>query len=606
MSREHVAVDGMGALRRTHAAVDIDAGLVDREVVLAGWVHRRRDHGGVIFVDLRDRDELVQVVFRPDASPGAHAKAHELRSEYVILVKGVVQRRSPDTVNPNLPTGEVEVEVSELRLLNRATPPPFAIEDEIEVDEGVRLRHRLHDLRRRPLQSAMRLRHRLYQSVRSTLAEQGFLEIETPMLAKSTPEGARDFLVPSRMHGGSFYALPQSPQIMKQMLMIAGFDRYFQVARCFRDEDQRADRQLEFTQLDLEMSFVGVEEVLAVLEQVTIRGCREAANVELDAPFARLSYADAIGRYGSDRPDTRIQLELVDLTEAFRESEFRAFRAVVDKGGIVKSLPIHDAQELGRGDVDRLEAFVKKELGAKGLAWIRVTEDGEWQSPIVKFFSETEKAAIAERTGARPGSLIFFQADEAAKANAVLARLRTDLGQRLGRVDGREWDVLFVVDFPLFLEEDGELTYAHQPFVAPLEEDLALLESDPRQVRATHYDVILNGVELGSGSLRNHRADVQRRIFEILGYSKEEMEGRFGFLLNALEVGAPPHGGFAYGFDRWAMLLAGLDSLRDVIAFPKTQRGQDLLMDAPAAVEDAQLEELSLRVAPLAKREGGP
>ena len=606
MSREHVAVDGMGALRRTHAAVDIDAGLVDREVVLAGWVHRRRDHGGVIFVDLRDRDELVQVVFRPDASPEAHAKAHELRSEYVILVKGVVQRRSPDTVNPNLPTGEVEVEVSELRLLNRATPPPFAIEDEIEVDEGVRLRHRLHDLRRRPLQSAMRLRHRLYQSVRSTLAEQGFLEIETPMLAKSTPEGARDFLVPSRMHGGSFYALPQSPQIMKQMLMIAGFDRYFQVARCFRDEDQRADRQLEFTQLDLEMSFVGVEEVLAVLEQVTIRGCQEAANVELDAPFARLSYADAIGRYGSDRPDTRIQLELVDLTEAFRESEFRAFRAVVDKGGIVKSLPIHDAQELGRGDVDRLEAFVKKELGAKGLAWIRVTEDGEWQSPIVKFFSETEKAAIAERTGARPGSLIFFQADEAAKANAVLARLRTDLGQRLGRVDGREWDVLFVVDFPLFLEEDGELTYAHQPFVAPLEEDLALLESDPRQVRATHYDVILNGVELGSGSLRNHRADVQRRIFEILGYSKEEMEGRFGFLLNALEVGAPPHGGFAYGFDRWAMLLAGLDSLRDVIAFPKTQRGQDLLMDAPAAVEDAQLEELSLRVAPLAKREGGP
>ena len=601
MSREQVALDAMGALRRTHSAVEVNAALVDREVVLAGWVHRRRDHGGVIFVDLRDRDEIVQVVFRPDASPEAHAKAHELRSEYVILVKGVVQRRSADTVNPKLPTGEVEVEVTELRMLNRATPPPFPIEDDSEVDEGIRLRHRLHDLRRRPLQNAMRLRHRLYQSVRRTLTEQGFLEIETPMLAKSTPEGARDFLVPSRLHGGSFYALPQSPQIMKQTLMIAGFDRYFQIARCFRDEDLRADRQPEFTQVDLEMSFVGVEEVLAVLEQVTTAGCREAAGVELSTPFARISYADTMERYGSDRPDTRVQLELVDLTDAFRESGFRAFRAVVDKGGIVKSLPIHDAQDLGRGDVDRLESFVKKELGAKGLAWIRVTEDGEWQSPIVKFFSEEEKAAVAERTGARPGSLIFFQADQAARVNAVLARLRTDLGRRLGRVDGRDWDVLFVVDFPLFLEEDGGITYAHQPFVAPLDDDLHLLESDPLAVRATHYDVIVNGVELGSGSLRNHRADVQRRIFEVLGYSKDEMEARFGFLLDALDVGAPPHGGFAFGYDRWVMLLAGLDSLRDVIAFPKTQRAQDLLMDAPAPVEEAQLDELMLRLAPAAE-----
>jgi len=384
------------------------------------------------------------------------------------------------------------------------------------------------------------------------------------------------------------------------MLMIAGFDRYFQIARCFRDEDLRADRQPEFTQVDLEMSFVGVEEVLAVLEDVTVAGCREAAGVELSTPFARISYADAMERYGIDRPDTRVQLELVDLTDAFRESGFRAFRAAVDKGGIVKSLPIHDAQALGRGDVDRLESFVKKELGAKGLAWIRVTEDGEWQSPIVKFFSEEEKVAVAERTGARPGSLVFFQADEAARANAVLARLRSDLGRRLGRVDGRDWDVLFVVDFPLFLKEDGEITYAHQPFVAPLEDDLHLLESDPLAVRATHYDVIVNGVELGSGSLRNHRADVQRRIFELLGYSKDEMEARFGFLLNALEVGAPPHGGFAFGYDRWAMLLAGLDSLRDVIAFPKTQRAQDLLMDAPAPVEEAQLDELALRLAPVA------
>jgi aspartyl-tRNA synthetase len=595
----------MGTLRRSHAARTVTSELEGQEVVLAGWVHRRRDHGGVIFVDLRDRDEVVQVVFRPDASPDAHAKAHELRSEYVILVRGQVMRRSDETINPNLPTGEVEVEVQELRLLNRATPPPFAIEDDLDVDEGVRLRHRLHDLRRRPLQQALHLRSRLYGAVRGALCDLDFVEIETPMLAKSTPEGARDFLVPSRLQPGEFYALPQSPQIMKQMLMIAGFDRYFQIARCFRDEDQRADRQLEFTQVDLEMSFVGVDDILEVLEEVTERGCREAAGIELERPFRRMPHAEAMAKYGIDRPDTRIQLELVDLTGAFAESGFRAFRAVVDGGGIVKCLPIHDAQDLSRGDVDRLESFVKKELGAKGLAWIRVTEDGEWQSPIVKFFSEEEKAEIQERTGARPGSLIFFQADTASRANAILARLRVDLGQRLGRVDGREHDVLFVVDFPLFeRDDDGQLTYAHQPFVAPLEEDIPLLDSDPERVRATHYDVILNGVELGSGSLRNHRADVQRRILELLGYSKEEMEARFGFLLNALEIGAPPHGGFAFGYDRWAMLLAGLDSLRDVIAFPKTQRGQDLLMDTPSEVEPEQLQELSLRIARPKQKEG--
>ena len=606
MSREHVALDGMGTLRRSHAARQVTLALEGQDVVLAGWVHRRRDHGGVIFVDLRDRDEVVQVVFRPDASPDAHAKAHELRSEYVILVQGKVMRRSEDTVNPNLPTGEIEVEVTELRLLNRATPPPFAIEEDVDVDEGVRLRHRLHDLRRRPLQRSMRMRSKLYGAVRGALTDLDFLEIETPILTKSTPEGARDFLVPSRLHDGQFYALPQSPQIMKQMLMIAGFDRYFQIARCFRDEDQRADRQLEFSQVDLEMSFVGVDDILEVLEQVTERGCREAAGVELARPFRRMPHAEAMAKYGSDKPDTRIQLELVDLTDAFAESGFRAFRAVVDGGGIVKCLPIHDAQDLSRGDVDRLESFVKKELGAKGLAWIRVTEAGEWQSPIVKFFSDQEKDVIRERTGARPGSLIFFQADTAHRANAILARLRVDLGQRLGRVDGREWDVLFVVDFPLFeRDDDGKLSYAHQPFVAPLDEDVALLDSDPERVRATHYDVILNGVELGSGSLRNHRADVQRRILEVLGYSKDEMEARFGFLLNALEIGAPPHGGFAYGYDRWAMLLAGLDSLRDVIAFPKTQRGQDLLMDAPSEVEPEQLQELSLRIARPKKKEGG-
>ena len=597
VAREYAVLDEIGELRRTHAAGDVGVELEGSEVILGGWVHRRRDHGGVIFVDLRDREGLVQVVFRPDASPEAHERAGELRAEYVILVRGVVKRRSEDTINPKMPTGEVEVEVTELRLLNRATPPPFPIEETVDADEQTRLRFRLHDLRRPPLQRALRLRHRLYQSVRRSLSDLDFIEIETPMLTKSTPEGARDFLVPSRLQPGEFYALPQSPQIMKQMLMIAGFDRYYQIVRCFRDEDQRADRQLEFTQIDLEMAFVGIEDVLTVLEEVTARGCREAADIELPRPFTRIAYADAMARYGSDRPDTRIQLELVNLTDVFRESGFRAFRAAVDDGGIVKCLPIHDAQKLSRGDVDRLESFVKKELGARGLAWIRVTEDGEWQSPIVKFFSEDEKAKIQKLTEARPGSLIFFQADKSAKVNGVLSRLRTDLGERLGRVDGREWDVLFVVDFPLFERDaDEKLSYTHQPFVAPVDEDIELLETDPEKVRGTHYDVVINGVELGSGSLRNHRSDVQRRIFEILGYSKEDTEASFGFLLNALDAGAPPHGGFAFGYDRFAMLLAGLDSLREVIAFPKTQRGQDLLMDTPAPVEKEQLEALHLRV----------
>jgi aspartyl-tRNA synthetase len=589
------SLDGLGTLRRTHRCGEVGPALVGRRVTLAGWVHKSRDHGGLVFVDLRDGEGLVQVVFRPDTSPGCHARAGELRAEWVVAVSGVVQRRAPETVNPNLATGEIEVEVDEIRILNRATPPPFPIEEQIDADELVRLRHRVHDLRRPPLQRALRLRHRLYQTVRRTLTEQGFLEIETPILAKSTPEGARDFLVPSRVHPGSFYALPQSPQIMKQLLMVAGFDRYFQIARCFRDEDQRADRQLEFTQIDLEMSFVGMDDVLAVLEEVTARGCREAAGVELPRPFPRMAYAEAMARYGCDRPDTRIGLELVELTEAFRSSAFNAFRGAVEKGGIVKCLPVHDADALSRSEIDRLEAFVRKELGARGLAWIRVQPDGEWQSPIAKFLGEGERAAIAKATGARPGSLIFFQADAAARANAVLSRLRIDLGRRLGRVDGRDWDVLFVVDFPLFeRDERGALTYVHQPFVAPLEEDLGLLESAPERVRGTHYDVILNGVELGSGSLRNHRSDVQRRIFEVMGYAKQETEARFGFMLGALDAGAPPHGGFAFGYDRWTMLLAGQESLRDVIAFPKTQRGQDLLMDAPSSVEPAQLDELRL------------
>jgi len=596
MTTQSAELDGMGSLRRSHRCGEIMSASVGDEVVLAGWVHRRRDHGGVIFIDLRDKTGIVQVVFRPESAPDAHARAHLLRSEWVMMVRGEIETRSGDTINPNMATGTIEVNARELRVLNTAVVPPFAIEEETEVDEQVRLTHRLHDLRRPPLQRALQARHDLAAGVRASLTEQDFVEIETPMLARATPEGARDFLVPSRLQAGEFYALPQSPQIMKQLFMIGGCDRYFQIARCFRDEDQRADRQLEFTQVDLELSFVGVEEILAVLEKVTVDGCR-ACGVELEAPFARITYADAMDRYGCDRPDTRILLELVDLTDVFLASDFKAFQGVAQSGGIVKALPISNAKELSRGEIDRLEKMVRKEMGAKGLGWIRVEDDGTWKSPITKFLGEPEIEAIRERCRAEPGMVIFFQADVKDRANTVLSRLREDLGRQLGRVDGRDWDPLLVVDFPLLEpDDDGKLLYVHQPFVAPVEEDLPLLDTEPEKVRGTHYDVVLNGTELGSGSLRNHRSDIQRRILGIMGYGDEEMEKSFGFMLKALDTGAPPHGGFAFGFDRWVMKLVGADNLRDVIAFPKTQRGQDLLLEAPSSVDAEQLEELSLRI----------
>jgi aspartyl-tRNA synthetase len=598
MTTQSAELDGMGSLRRSHRCGEIMSASVGDEVVLAGWVHRRRDHGGVIFIDLRDKTGIVQVVFRPESAPDAHARAHLLRSEWVMMVRGEIETRSADTINPNMATGTIEVNARELRVLNTAVVPPFAIEEETEVDEQVRLTHRLHDLRRPPLQRALQARHDLAAGVRTSLTEQDFVEIETPMLARATPEGARDFLVPSRLQAGEFYALPQSPQIMKQLFMIGGCDRYFQIARCFRDEDQRADRQLEFTQVDLELSFVGVEEILAVLEKVTVDGCR-ACGVELEAPFARITYADAMDRYGCDRPDTRILLELVDLTDVFRTSEFKAFQGVAQSGGIVKALPISNAKELSRGEIDRLEKMVRKEMGAKGLGWIRVEDDGTWKSPITKFLGEPEIEAIRERCQAEPGMVIFFQADLKDRANTVLSRLREDLGRQLGRVDGRDWDPLLVVDFPLLEpDDDGKLLYVHQPFVAPVEEDLPLLDTEPEKVRGTHYDVVLNGTELGSGSLRNHRSDIQRKILGIMGYGGEEMEKSFGFMLKALDTGAPPHGGFAFGFDRWVMKLVGADNLRDVIAFPKTQRGQDLLLEAPSSVDAEQLDELSLRIRP--------
>jgi len=599
-----VELDPLGALRRTHYCGELRAEHVGQEIVLCGWVHRRRDHGGVIFVDLRDRTGLAQIVFRPDSgATEAHVKAHDVRSEYVLAVRGTLVRREADSVNPNLPTGEVELTVGELRVLNRATTPPFAVEDELEIDEAVRLRHRIHDLRRPRMQRNLALRHRLNQSLRATCSDLGLLEIETPILARATPEGARDFLVPARMYPGSFYALPQSPQIMKQLLMVAGYDGYFQIARCFRDEDQRADRQLEFTQLDLEMSFVGEDDVLRVLEEITARAFRDVMGISLPRPFQRLAFDRAIARFGSDKPDTRVQLEIVDLSAVLAKSSFKVFADALAAGGVVKGLPVPKAQELGRREIDRLGEQAQG-WGARGLAWVRVQDDGTWQSPIAKFLSEDERNAITREAGLEPGHVIFFGADRTGVVHEVLGKLRLELGQRLGRSDGRAWDALFVVGFPVFeRDERGALTYMHMPFVAPVEEDLGKLETDPLSVRATHYDLVINGVEIGSGSLRNHRADVQQRILELLGYSAEQARERFGFMLDALETGAPPHGGFAFGLDRLAMLMAGGESLREVIAFPKTARAQDPFMRSPSAVEPEQLRELGLRVRALKTEE---
>jgi aspartyl-tRNA synthetase len=597
-------LDPLGDLRRTHYCGDLRADEVGREVAVCGWVARRRDHGGVIFVDLRDRSGVGQVVFKPDTSPGAHEKAQSLRAEYVIAVRGRLERRTPENVNPNLPTGEVELVVDELRVLNTATTPPFPLDEPGLLDEAVRLTHRIHDLRRAEMQRRLAIRHQLYQSLRAVCTRLGMYEIETPILARATPEGARDFLVPSRLSSGEFYALPQSPQLMKQLLMVAGYDRYFQIARCFRDEDLRADRQPEFTQLDLELSFVGVDDVLEILEEITASAFADVIGTRLQRPFPRLSYAEAMLRYGSDKPDLRNPLELVELSDAVAGSQFKVFADALAAGGVVRGLPVPAADSLTRGDLDRLEALVKG-WGARGLAWVRVGEDGRWQSPIAKFLSDAERTAIGAKAGLEPGHLIFFAAGTEKLACTILGRLRDEVAARLGRVDTKQWAPLLVLEFPLFeQDEQGKISYMHMPFVAPVEEDVERIAADPMRVRATHYDLVLNGVELGSGSLRNHRSDVQLAILSVLGYSEADARQRFGFLLDSLDAGAPPHGGFAFGIDRLCLLLAGGGSLRDVIAFPKTQRGQDAFMQAPSPVPEAQLRELGLRLR--ARPSGGP
>lgn len=569
---------------------------IGKEVVLMGWVSSIRDHGGVRFVDLRDREGVVQVVFSPQVSKEAHGLARELGDEYVIAVKGIVQRRPSGTENPKIPTGEVEVLALELKVLNESLPPVFPIEDYIEVNEYTRLKYRYLDLRRPSMVKKVKLRHQALQLVRNHLSALGFLEVETPFLTRSTPEGARDFLVPSRLNPGTFYALPQSPQLFKQILMIAGIDRYFQVVRCFRDEDLRADRQPEFTQVDLEMSFVSEEEVQEVVEGLLWKLFKELLSIEIPIPFPRLPYKEALERFGTDKPDMRFGMELVDLSELFKGGPFRVFSEELERGGVVKSINVKGGGSLSRREIDELTKEVM-DLGAKGLAWVRLNEDG-WQGPLSKFLTEGLKEKLQEKTNAEVGDLLLFISDQRQKACEVLGELRLRLAKRLGIVKDDQFKFVWIINFPLleYDEDERRFVAVHHPFTSPKEEDIEKLERDPLSVRARAYDIVLNGHEIGGGSIRNHLLKVQEKLFELLGFSQQEAYERFGFLLEALKYGAPPHGGIALGFDRLLMLISGEETIREVIPFPKTQKGQCPLTGAPAQVEPKQLKELMLKV----------
>ncbi len=589
-------MESMGGLKRSHSCNDLAVDNVGEVVTLMGWVLRRRDHGGVIFIDLRDRWGITQVVFNPEIHADVHTKAHQLRSEWVIAVQGRVERRPPAMENSNLKTGAIEVLVDTLRVLNSSLTPPFPLDEEVEVSENLRLKYRYIDLRRPSMAANLIMRHRASQSVRAYLDQKNFLEIETPVLTRSTPEGARDYLVPSRVNPGKFYALPQSPQLFKQLLMVSGLDRYYQIVRCFRDEDLRADRQPEFTQIDMELSFIEEEDIYEIIEGMMLKIFKDVLNIELSVPFSRMNYDEALARFGTDRPDTRFGLELVDLTETVRDCSFNVFQTVVKKGGLVKSINARGCGDFSRKDLDDLTGYVGL-FGAKGLAWVKVKSGGEWQSPITKFFEDVEREAISEKLGAEENDVLFFVADTGAIVHQALSELRLELGRRLGLINRGSYNFVWVVDFPLLEYDHDEKRHmaVHHPFTAPKEEDIELLEKDPGRVRSKAYDLVLNGIEIGGGSIRIHQKEQQDVIFAALGIAREEAEDKFGFLLQALELGAPPHGGIAFGLDRLLMIMAGRETIRDVIAFPKTQKATCLLTEAPASVARKQLTELYLR-----------